>query len=136
MCYPLMCCMRNVFAGANIARDIGEEQLSEATIGYRTPEGGHIFQKLFATSYFYCSLTPDVVGTEMCGTLKNIVALACGMVQGLGYGPNTEVCTWQCWMVWLHAGTKECAHTHCKHLEASTATLTLLWLTCLDFWLW
>lgn len=32
-----------VLMGANIARDIGAEQLSEATIGYRTPEGGQLY---------------------------------------------------------------------------------------------
>lgn len=49
-----------------------------------------VLKKLFATDYFVISLLPDVPGAEMCGTLKNIVALAAGMVDGLGLGPNSK----------------------------------------------
>lgn len=49
-----------------------------------------VLRKLFATKYFVISLLPDVPGAEMCGTLKNIVALAAGMVDGLGLGPNSK----------------------------------------------
>jgi glycerol-3-phosphate dehydrogenase (NAD+) len=50
-----------------------------------------VFQKLFDTSFFYTTIVNDVVGTEMCGTLKNIVALAAGMTDGLDFGANTKV---------------------------------------------
>lgn len=49
-----------------------------------------VLKKLFETSYFVISLLPDVPGAEMCGTLKNIVALAAGMIDGLGLGPNSK----------------------------------------------
>jgi glycerol-3-phosphate dehydrogenase (NAD+) len=49
-----------------------------------------VLRKLFATNYFVISLLPDVPGAEMCGTLKNIVALAAGMIDGLGLGPNSK----------------------------------------------
>ncbi|KXZ53839.1 hypothetical protein GPECTOR_6g757 [Gonium pectorale] len=79
-----------VLMGANIATDIGREQLSEAVIGYDNLDHAERFKKLFQRPYFRISLLPDPVGAEMCGTLKNIVALGAGMVDGLGLGPNSK----------------------------------------------
>ncbi|GFR51762.1 hypothetical protein Agub_g14217 [Astrephomene gubernaculifera] len=79
-----------VLMGANIATDIGREQLSEAVIGYDNLDHAERFKKLFQRPYFRVSLLPDPVGAEMCGTLKNIVALGAGMVDGLGLGPNSK----------------------------------------------
>lgn len=80
----------SVLMGANIAKDIGNEELSEAVIGYSVLDHALVLQKLFQRSYFTVNLLPDVAGAEMCGTLKNIVALAAGMVDGLGLGPNSK----------------------------------------------
>lgn len=80
----------SVLMGANIAGDIGKQELSEAVIGYNNLENALLFQKLFQTTYFTVNLVPDAVGAEMCGTLKNVVALASGMVDGLGFGPNSK----------------------------------------------
>ena len=73
------------------AQDIGNEELSEATIGYAVPSSGELFKRLFETPHFYVQLVPDIAGAEMAGTLKNVVALAAGFVDGLGKGPNTKV---------------------------------------------
>ncbi|KAG2490530.1 hypothetical protein HYH03_010926 [Edaphochlamys debaryana] len=81
------CC---VLMGANIATDIAKEELSEAVIGYQNLDHAERFKKLFERPYFRITLLPDPVGAEMCGTLKNIVALGAGMVDGLGMGPNTK----------------------------------------------
>lgn len=80
----------SVLMGANIATDIGKEELSECVIGYSDLEHAKVLQKLFQTKYFMVHLSPDVAGAEMCGTLKNVVALAAGMVDGLGLGPNSK----------------------------------------------
>jgi hypothetical protein len=74
-----------------IGQDIAAEELSEATIGYSVLAHGELFKRLFQRPYFYVQLVPDVAGAEMAGTLKNIVALAAGFVDGLGLGPNTKV---------------------------------------------
>ncbi|GIL57042.1 hypothetical protein Vafri_12308 [Volvox africanus] len=79
-----------VLMGANIATDIGREQLSEAVIGYDNYDTAEDFKKLFDRPYFRVSLLPDPVGAEMCGTLKNIVALGAGIVDGMGLGPNSK----------------------------------------------
>ena len=72
-------------------QEIAKGQLSEATIGYTVLEHGRLFQQLFETDNFYTTLVPDVAGAEMAGTLKNIVALGAGFVDGLGAGSNTKV---------------------------------------------
>lgn len=97
----------SVLMGANIAGDIGREQLSEAVIGYNDIERAKVLKKLFATNYFVISLLPDVPGAEMCGTLKNIVALAAGMVDGLGLGPNSKATIMRQGMEEMRAFSKE-----------------------------
>ena len=57
-----------------------------------------LLQDIFEGPSFYITLVPDVVGAEMCGTLKNIVALAAGFVEGLGYG---AVAGWRGWWAGL-----------------------------------
>ncbi|KAM2858397.1 hypothetical protein COP2_023941 [Malus domestica] len=82
------CC---VLMGANIANEIAVEKFSEATVGYR--ENKEIAQKwvqLFSTSYFMVTPIQDVEGVELCGTLKNVVAIAAGFVDGLEMGNNTK----------------------------------------------
>eukprot|EP00808_Paulinella_micropora_P013160 g24190.t1 len=80
----------SVLMGANVADEIGQEKFTEATVGYATEEAGHLWQKAFNTPYFRVCTVKDVVGCELCGTLKNIVALAAGFVDGLGMGSNTK----------------------------------------------
>ncbi len=80
----------SVLMGANIAGEIGAGQLSEATIGYRVLDNARVFKQLFQTAAFNVSLVADVEGAEMCGTLKNVVAIAAGLSDGLGFGSNTK----------------------------------------------
>ncbi|KAG7016220.1 Glycerol-3-phosphate dehydrogenase [NAD(+)] 1, chloroplastic, partial [Cucurbita argyrosperma subsp. argyrosperma] len=83
------CC---VLMGANIANEIAVEKFSEATVGYRENmrEIAEKWVQLFSTSYFVVTPVQDVEGVEMCGTLKNVVALAAGFVDGLEMGNNTK----------------------------------------------
>ncbi|KAJ3683157.1 hypothetical protein LUZ60_013384 [Juncus effusus] len=82
------CC---VLMGANIANEIAEEKLSEATIGYKeNKEIAYRWAKLFATPYFLVSIVEDIEGVELCGTLKNVVAIGAGLVDGLDMGNNTK----------------------------------------------
>ncbi|KAF6001021.1 glycerol-3-phosphate dehydrogenase [Cyanidiococcus yangmingshanensis] len=80
----------SVLMGANIANEIADEQFSEATIGYRNREHARLLKHIFQTPYFRIAGAPDVPGVEICGALKNIVALGAGFCDGLGYGNNTK----------------------------------------------
>ncbi|KAI3784673.1 hypothetical protein L1987_43776 [Smallanthus sonchifolius] len=82
------CC---VLMGANIANEIAVEKFSEATVGYRgNREIAENWVQLFSTPYFAVSACQDVEGVELCGTLKNVVAIAAGFVDGLDMGNNTK----------------------------------------------
>ena len=80
----------SVLMGANIANEVAQEQFCESTLGYHVHANAETFHKLFNTSYFRVSLARDVVGVELCGALKNVVALGAGFVDGLGLGENTK----------------------------------------------
>ncbi|XP_044978620.1 glycerol-3-phosphate dehydrogenase [NAD(+)] isoform X2 [Hordeum vulgare subsp. vulgare] len=70
---------------------IAVEKFSEATIGYRKDkEAANRWAKLFTTPYFLVSVVEDIEGVELCGTLKNVVAIAAGLVDGLDMGNNTK----------------------------------------------
>ncbi|KAJ3401304.1 glycerol-3-phosphate dehydrogenase [Chytriomyces hyalinus] len=80
----------SVLMGANIASEVAEEKFCEATVGYRNEANGLVWQRLFNTSYFKIAAIEDVEGVELCGALKNVVAIAAGLVDGLKYGDNTK----------------------------------------------
>lgn len=80
----------SVLMGANLANEVAQEQFSEATIGCYNDANGEIFRQLLNTSYFRIRVIHDVHGVELCGALKNVVALGAGFVDGLGMGENTK----------------------------------------------
>ncbi|CAN6839281.1 unnamed protein product [Brassica oleracea] len=81
----------SVLMGANIANEIAVEKFSEATVGYReSREIADTWVQLFSTPYFMVTPVRDVEGVELCGTLKNVVAIAAGFVDGLDMGNNTK----------------------------------------------
>ena len=77
-------------SGANIAPEVAREEFAETTIGYADLQSAVIFQLLFDQPYFRVNCVPDVAGVEISGALKNVVALAAGFVDGLGFGSNTK----------------------------------------------
>ncbi|KAG0234323.1 glycerol-3-phosphate dehydrogenase [Actinomortierella wolfii] len=79
-----------VLSGANIASEVAEEKFCETTIGYRDVNDGELFRQIFHTPTFRVNIVEDVVGVEMCGALKNIIAIGGGLVDGLKLGANTK----------------------------------------------
>ncbi|KAF8925851.1 NAD-dependent glycerol-3-phosphate dehydrogenase N-terminus-domain-containing protein [Dissophora ornata] len=79
-----------VLSGANIANEVAEERFCETTIGYRNRADGELFKQVFHTPSFRVNIVEDVVGVELCGALKNIVAVGGGLVDGLKLGDNTK----------------------------------------------
>ena len=79
-----------VLSGPNFAREVVKKSPSAATVASASKEVAEEIQKLFATEYFRVYTSTDVIGVEMGGALKNIMALAAGLVDGLGLGHNTR----------------------------------------------
>ncbi|PWN54021.1 NAD-dependent glycerol-3-phosphate dehydrogenase [Violaceomyces palustris] len=81
-------------SGANIANEVAEDKFSETTIGHREGEKGkeaaELFFKLFDTPTFKVGMIEDVAGVSLCGALKNVVAIAAGFTDGLGWGDNAK----------------------------------------------
>eukprot|EP00656_Telonema_subtile_P001728 TRINITY_DN1074_c0_g2_i1.p1 TRINITY_DN1074_c0_g2~~TRINITY_DN1074_c0_g2_i1.p1 ORF type:complete len:386 (+),score=103.58 TRINITY_DN1074_c0_g2_i1:20-1177(+) len=80
----------SVLMGANVASEVAKGEFCEATVGARIPRNGKLFHELFNTSSFRINTVADLPGVEMCGAIKNVVALAAGFTDGLGLGGNTK----------------------------------------------
>jgi len=79
-----------VLTGPNLAREVAEGQPTASVIAIGDAETAAMLQKLFMTKTFRVYTNPDVVGCEIAGALKNVIAIAAGIAAGLGYGDNTK----------------------------------------------
>ena len=80
----------SVLMGANVANDMASDQFCETTIGFKDDANGKLFQAAFDCPALKVGIVKDTVGVELCGALKNIVAIGAGFCDGLGYGGNTK----------------------------------------------
>jgi len=80
----------SVLMGANVADEVAQGKFCETTIASRNKEDGAIFFKIFDSPFFKVAVIDDTIGTELCGALKNVVALAAGFSDGLHLGGNTK----------------------------------------------
>ncbi|XP_015724197.1 glycerol-3-phosphate dehydrogenase 1-like protein isoform X2 [Coturnix japonica] len=80
----------SVLMGANIANEVAEEKFCETTIGCKNEKQGQIFKELLQTPNFRITVVPDSETVEICGALKNIVAVGAGFCDGLDFGGNTK----------------------------------------------
>lgn len=81
----------SALSGANIADEVARDAFSETTIGCSSPTDGAIWSALFHTPHFRVSVVDDVRGVSLCGALKNVVAVAAGLIDGLEWGNNAKV---------------------------------------------
>jgi glycerol-3-phosphate dehydrogenase (NAD(P)+) len=79
-----------VLSGPNLAREIAEEQPAATVIACTDAARAEALQAACHTRYFRPYTNPDVVGCELGGAVKNVIALACGIAEGLGFGDNTR----------------------------------------------
>lgn len=79
-----------VLSGPTIAREIAQEVPSAAVISSSSKSIAEKIQDIIMSDYFRIYTNYDMVGIEVGGALKNIIAIACGISDGMGYGTNTK----------------------------------------------
>jgi glycerol-3-phosphate dehydrogenase (NAD(P)+) len=79
-----------VVTGPNLAKEIAAEQPTASVVASTSNDAATRVQHLAHTPYFRPYTNADVVGCELGGAVKNVIALAVGMAEGMGFGDNTK----------------------------------------------
>jgi len=79
-----------VMCGPTHAEEVGRGIPTSIVVGSKSRKSAELLQDLFMNEVFRVYTSPDVLGMEIGSSLKNVVALAAGIADGLGYGDNTK----------------------------------------------
>ena len=79
-----------VLSGPSHAEEVGRGLPTTIVVGSKDKETAEYLQNIFMNQVFRVYISPDVCGIELGAALKNVVALAAGIADGLGYGDNTK----------------------------------------------
>jgi len=79
-----------VLSGPSFAREVYDRQPTAVVAASRDPAAVQRVQHVFATGHFRVYTTSDVLGVELGGALKNVIAVGAGILEGLGLGHNTR----------------------------------------------
>lgn len=77
-------------SGPNLAREVAEEKPTAAVVAAYTPEVAVRARSLLTTEHFRVYNSDDVIGVELGGALKNIIAIGAGFNDGMGFGENAK----------------------------------------------
>ena len=76
-------------SGPSFAKEVAQKMPTAVALASYDPALGKKAQEVFSNDYFRIYTNPDVIGVELAGSLKNVVAIAAGVLEGMGYGFNT-----------------------------------------------
>lgn len=79
-----------VLSGPSHAEEVGRKIPTTVVVGAKTQETAKIIQDAFMNEAFRVYISSDMIGIELGGSLKNVIALAAGALDGLGLGDNTK----------------------------------------------
>lgn len=79
-----------VLSGPSHAEEVGRKLPTICVVGAKKKATAMYLQEMFMNQVFRVYTSPDVLGIELGGSLKNVIALAAGIADGLGYGDNTK----------------------------------------------
>ncbi len=83
-------CIATVLSGPSHAEEVSRRLPTTCVVGAKTKAVAEYIQNVFMNPYFRVYTSPDMLGIELGGSLKNVIALAAGISDGLGYGDNTK----------------------------------------------
>lgn len=78
-----------VLTGPNLAREVAQGQPAATVVACTDMDRAKLIQAAVAAPYFRPYTNTDVIGCEIAGTCKNVIALAAGIAAGMGFGDNT-----------------------------------------------
>lgn len=79
-----------VLSGPSFAKEVAEKVPTLISVASQDPEAASFIQRVFATAYFRVYTNNDMIGVELGGAIKNVIAIASGIIDGLGLGLNTR----------------------------------------------
>jgi glycerol-3-phosphate dehydrogenase (NAD(P)+) len=79
-----------VLSGPSFADEVAVGQPTAITVGFADKEAAAAVQQLFSTTFFRVYTSTDIIGLEISAAMKNVIAIASGISDGLGYGLNTR----------------------------------------------
>lgn len=79
-----------VLSGPSFAKEVAQSVPTAVTVGFKNLEVAKEIQQVFVTDFFRVYASNDLIGLEISAALKNIIAIATGVCDGLGYGLNTR----------------------------------------------
>jgi glycerol-3-phosphate dehydrogenase (NAD(P)+) len=77
-------------SGPSFAREVARGMPTAVTVAARDPKSAAEIQGTFTTSFFRVYTSSDVIGVELGGAVKNVIAIAAGVSDGLGFGHNSR----------------------------------------------
>jgi glycerol-3-phosphate dehydrogenase (NAD(P)+) len=79
-----------VLSGPNLSEEIARGLPAAAVVASRDPATMQEWQRIFASPLFRVYTNCDIIGVELCGAFKNVIALAAGISDGMGHGANAK----------------------------------------------
>ncbi len=79
-----------VLSGPSFAKEVAKQFPTVVTVASKDPDVAGLLQNVFVTPFFRVYTNEDIIGVELGGAIKNVIAIAAGIIDGLGLGLNTR----------------------------------------------
>lgn len=76
-------------SGPSFAKEVAQKMPTAVSLASHNPVAGKKMQEVLSNNYFRVYTNSDIIGVELGGSLKNVVAIAAGVLEGMGYGHNS-----------------------------------------------